>query len=263
MEGNICNNGRDEQEEMLSFDGVSYEDEKSVSLGDISFALYRGETLVVFGPENSGVDIICPLVAGLITEYDGDIYYRKYQIRDFNYLDRYDYRKGLGYLQRNYGLINNMSVEENIALPLKYHSQLSTREIADVVGTFISNLNLEHCRNLRPVDLRQSEALKTAYARSVIQNPDMLLVEHAMEGQCPINSLTFLKNLAMRTGDSDKTTLFVTFEPERFLDFASKFLMLYNGNVVFEGCREDFLRQDNPYLKQYLAMSLSGPMRIL
>ncbi|HPJ37035.1 MAG TPA: ATP-binding cassette domain-containing protein [Spirochaetota bacterium] len=180
---------------MLRFENISYSGENSPPLIDISFTLNAGETFVFFGPENSGLSLICPLAAGILTEYEGEIFYKNSDLKSFDYIARHNYRKEIGYLQRFYGLINNMSVEENISLPLKYHSTLSSSEVFRKVDTLITELNLAHCRNIRPVDLHRSEILKTAYARAIALDPMMLLLEHALEGQCLINAQTYLASL--------------------------------------------------------------------
>ncbi len=248
---------------LLTLENVSYEYEGRMSLIDVSFSINEGESVIIFGPEESGVGIICPVISGLEECTGGNIYYKGRSIKSFDYLERHKYRKELGYLQSNYGLINNMSAEENISLPLKYHSLLSTDKIQELVDCYIKEMNLEHCRSLRPVNLSKSETLKTALARSLTLDPDLLLIEHALEGQCQLNVQTFLKSLKKESFTRGKSAIIATFYPRLYADFSDKFIMLYKGSVVFCGDREDLLSSDNAYLKQYLDSSMDGPMEIL
>ncbi|HPA73934.1 MAG TPA: ATP-binding cassette domain-containing protein [Spirochaetota bacterium] len=252
-----------EQRECLKFDDVTCFGESSISLVDVTFSLLESENLVIFGPENSGTSLICPLIAGARTDFEGTISYRGRNIKEFDFIEMHNYRTSLGYLQAGYGLINNMSVEENISLPLKYHSELDGAAMAARVNELIAELKLDHCRNLRPVDLLRSETLKTAYARAIALDPALILLEHALETQCLINTQTYLTCVRKRTFCQGCSVIVVTNEPERYADFADTFLMLYNGNIVFHGDRGAFLEQKNPYLKQYMQASLQGPMRIL
>ena len=249
--------------ECLKFDDVTCQGENSISLVDVSFSIVESENIVIFGPENSGISLICPLIAGAVADFEGIVSYRGRTIKEYDFIEMHNYRTRLGYLQAGYGLINNMSVEENIALPLKYHSRLDTAAVASKVGEIIAELRLEHCRNLRPVDLLKSESLKTAYGRAIALDPDLILLEHALETQCLINAQTYLNSLRKRSFCQGCTVIVVTYEPERYADFADTFMMIYNGNIVFRGHRDEFLEQKNPYLKQYMQASLQGPMRIL
>ncbi len=250
-------------EKLLIVDNVSYFSSGHGSLNDISFELGKGENLVIFGPEYSGLNSVCPVIAGLIAGYEGNISYKGNSIKGYNYIMQHNYRKELGYLQSNYGLINNMTVRGNISLPLEYHSSLSEKEIHGYVDNLIDELNLDHCKSLRPVDLLKSELLKTAYARAIALDPDLLLVEHALEGQCLLNAQTFLESVKKRSFVEHKSIIFVTYEPERFVHYSNRFLMLYQGNVVFSGTRDDFINAENYYLSQYMNTSTEGPMVIL
>lgn len=251
------------QDERLRFDEVTCFGENSISLIDFSLTLREGANLVIFGPENSGISLICPLIVGSISDFEGEIYYRGRPIKEFNYVELHNYRTQLGYLQAGYGLINNMTVEENILLPLKYHSDLSSHEALQKVDELIKELRLEHCRNLRPVDLLKYETLNTAYARAIALNPDIILLEHALETQCLINAQVYLASIRKRIFRHGSSVIVVTYEPERYSHFADTFIMMYKGNKVFEGDRDEFLEQKNPYLKQYMCASLEGPMKIV
>jgi len=155
------------------------------------------------------------------------------------------------------------SAEQNIRLPLQYHSTLSSAETRAVADRLIDALNLEGCRARRPINLTMSETLRTAFARSLILEPDLLLVEHALEGQCLINSQTFLRELERWADRPGCSLMMTTYEPDRFLVCADRFMMLYDGRIVFEGTREEYLHTDNPFVRQYKLASVDGPMRIL
>lgn len=251
------------ENELLRLEGVCLSEENGVSCMDISFSLYTGEILVVFGPEKSGAELICPIIIGMEEGFEGDVLFKGESIKGMDYLGRLNYRKSLGYLQKFYGLISNMTVEENIALPLKYHSRLSSAEIKAIVDEFIAELNLEQCRYRRPVDLANAEVLKTAYARAIALEPDLLLLEHALEGQCLLNSQVFMASIKKRSLSRERSVIIFTYEPERFFDFSTRFIMLYEGRIVFSGTRDEFIAMENEYLIQYMKSSVQGPMKIL
>ena len=250
-------------DEILILNKISFKSGRGENLADISFSINRGENVVIFGPEESGMHIICQLISGMEQGFTGEIYYKGRPIKSFDYVENHKYRKEIGYLQMNYGLISNMTVEENISLPLKYHSKLSSKEIEELVGRYIKDMELEHCRKFRPVNLLKSEVLKTAFIRSIALNPDLLLVENALEGQCMLNVQTFLNALKKKSLDRGISAVIVTYYPRLFAEFSNKFIMLYDGGIVFQGSREELLSSDNTYLQQYLNSSVTGPMKVL
>lgn len=248
---------------LLQLEQVSLSSDNLAPLHNIFFSLKAGENAIIFGPENSGVESMVALVLDLNESFEGSIYYRGKNIKEFDYSGRLGYRKELGYVHGNYGLISNMTVEENISLPLQYHTTLSQKDIKHNVDRLIFDLNLDYCKKLRPVDLSKSEVLRTLYARAIVMDPRLLIIEHALEGQSPLNIQSFLLNLRERAGRHDVSVLIATFEPEKFIDFSNRFIMLFAGKIVFDGTREEFVYSENRYLMQYRTVNQDGPMAIL
>jgi len=245
---------------LLKIENVSCESEKGDSLKNISFSVKKGESIAIFGPEDSGIEIICPLVAGLISEYTGNVYYKGLSVKSFDYLETHKYRKELGYLQRDYGLISNMSVHENISLPLKYHSKLSSKEIEVIVNWMIENFGMLHCKDKRPVGLSRSEKLRTAFLRAIVLDPELILLEHSLEGQCLFSSRIFLASIKQDLISRTISAIFTGYDPRLYMDLASEYIMLHKGNIVFNGTREEFESMDNPYLRQYFNSLIDSPV---
>lgn len=248
---------------VLTLEKVSYELNIFSALKNVSFSLKKGENIVIFGTESSGIDMLSSIIAGVRSGFFGKILYKGVKLSDLDKLELNIVRKDFSYLQRGYGLIGNMTVWENIALPLRYHTKLENEKIEEKTDYLIRELNLEFCQELRPVNLRMSEKLKTAYARSIALDPDLLIVEYPLEGQCTINTLVFLEKIAERGDMPDKSTIVVTYNPEKFLQTSNRFLMLDSGRIVFDGNREEFLSKNNAYVQQYLDTETVGPLQII
>jgi len=248
---------------LMNLDHVSFTAGGTSYLNDVSFTVRKGENTVIFGPEGSGVDVLFRLILDFEKNLKGDISYKGRSILDFDYIERNNFKRDVGYLHGDYGLISNMSVEANIALPLEYHSDLSDGEIKKIVDRVILDLNLESSKKMRPVDLSKSEILRTAYARAVILDPDLLIVDHALEGHSPLNIRSLVDVLNRRASDSGKSVIFVPYEPDRYVDFGDWYVMLFGGRMVFRGSKEEYLGTDNEYIAQYRNISLDGPMPIL
>lgn len=250
-------------ETILDIIDVTYQMHGMTMLRDISISLHKGENIIIFGPEGCGMSSLADLLINVSTDYEGEIYYKGELLKDFDYLDKLDYKKDIGYIHGEFGLLSNMTLEQNIALPLEYLSKKSSDDIRKITNRLIYELNLDHCKKLRPVDLTRSEILKTAYARAIALNPDFLFMEHALENHCPLNIITLMDHIKDRSKSDEKSLLAVTFRPEKFIDISNKYIMLFNGRIVFQGSKEDFLNSDNPYLVQYKTNSIEGPMPIL
>lgn len=248
-------------ERLLEFDNVSCEFNLFSALKGVSFSIAPGESLVIFGTENSGIDGICSVISGL-HDYKGRILIEGKDLCEHDLDEMNRLRRDVVYMQGDYGLISNMTVEENIALPLRYHSKLRSSEIEEKVDGLIDVLHLDYCRDMRPVHLKPSEILKTSYARCIVLDPKLLLVEHPLEGQCLLNTLTFLKNLKKRCLDPACSVVIVTYEPMRFVEFSDRFMMFDYGKIVFDGPREMMSNPSHEFVSQFLGFSGDGPMQI-
>lgn len=247
-------------EKILIFDNVFCKDYGVDALNGVSFDIDRGENVIVFGPENAGQQLLCPLITGSAEILEGDIIYNKRSIKKLDYLEKLRSKKEIGYLPHTSGLFSNMTVEENISLPLQYHSHMTTIEIKSFVDVLLSELNLTACRNLRPMLLSRSEVLKTAYARATVFDPDLVMIEHAFDNQSYLQLVSFFDVLSKRVERKEKSILFITFAPQFFLTIAHKLIMFFDNKIVFTGTPDEYLDTDNPYVVQYRSMSKDGPM---
>lgn len=246
---------------LLEFKNVSCDSDDV--LKEVSFAVRPGENVLFFGVEGSGLKIVTPLILSVEGLYDGDILYKGSVIRSFDYLGKLGYKNEIGYLHGDFGLMSNMNVEQNISLRLDYYSEYSTADIREITERLMKELGIIDRRKARPVELTGSQIFRTAYGRAVAHDPDLLIIEHAFVGQSPLNIRSFMDVLKKRVENPEKSVIFVTYEPQKFVDFADTFYMLHTGRIVFSGTRQEFLESDNPYLIQYRTVSLRGPMDII
>jgi putative ABC transport system ATP-binding protein len=232
-------------------------------LENVSFSVALGENALFFGVEGSGLKTLAPLILDLEESYEGDIRYKGTVIRGLDYLAKLRHKNEIGFLHGDYGLISNLTVEQNIALRLEYFSDYSPEEIREITGRLMRELHIDEKWKARPIDLTSSQILRTAYGRAAVNNPDLLIMEHALEGHSALDLRSFMDVLGARTSSPEKSVVFITFDPEKFVDFTDTFHMLYKGRIVFSGTRREFLESDNPYLVQFRNVSAQGPMEIL
>lgn len=248
---------------ILELRNITYKRDTVTLLDNVSFSLTKGDNVTIFGPEGSGLSSLFDIIIRGDAKFEGDILYNGSSIKSLGYFELMNHKKKVGYIHGDYGLMSNLSVEQNISLPLDYHSSMSALEIKKHVGQIIYDLNLDHCKKLRPFDLTRSEILKAAFGRAIAHDPDLLYIEHAFEDQCLLNIKSLIDVLTERSKRPDKSLVMITYYPQNFIDISDEFIMFFNGRVVFTGKKDDFWTSDNPYLVQYRTNSIEGPMIIL
>jgi ABC-type transporter Mla maintaining outer membrane lipid asymmetry ATPase subunit MlaF len=251
-----------EQEDFFRISNLNYEWDLYSKLQGIDLEISRGENIIIFGIENSGLNLLFPIISGLHENYHGEIFFKGNTINVHDYYKKNAIRKELIFVHKGFGLINNMTIAENISVPMAYHTSLNEQEMAGKVDELIEELDLVYCRDLRPVNIRDSEALRTAYARAISLDPCLLMVEHPLEGQCLLDQVSFMKSLKKRCDSSDKSVIITTYKPKYLIDFSDRFVMMNNGKIVFDGNAEELLSKQNSYVKQYLENSTEGPINV-
>jgi cationic antimicrobial peptide transport system ATP-binding protein len=116
-------------EVIMSMRDVHFQHNLFASLRGLTLEIEEGQGIVVFGMETSGVDVVCHVLSGLEKRYEGSVCYKGCDVLHSGFREQQETRRDMVYVERHYGLMHNMTVLENIMLPLTYHAALSRDEI--------------------------------------------------------------------------------------------------------------------------------------
>lgn len=248
-------------EEVLRFENVWYSgDIFRDHLDNVSFTLYRGEGMLVCGPEGSGKSLILDLVMAKHLPKAGTIWHEGVILDLKKETEVEKLRFSVGYVSQAAGLINNLSVLENIILPLRYHTEMKDDELFFAANIWLERYELNHKKNMRPVALSASEIMRTAIIRALIVEPRILLLDTFVDALCPLASRRMMELLFEDIRLRNITYIITSYHPTIFYGHELKFMLLYRGEVVFQGKLADVKTADNMFLDQYRTYRTTGPM---
>jgi ABC-type ATPase involved in cell division len=249
-------------EEVLRFENVCYGDENTRDHVDgVSFTLKRGEGMLISGPEGSGKSLILDLVMAKRLPKSGKIWHEGAILDLNNEAEVEKLRFSIGYVTQTAGLINNLSLLENIILPLRYHTDMKDEELFAAANPWIERYELTHRRNSRPVALSASETMRAAIIRALIVEPRILLLDSIVDALCPLASRRMLELLFEDIRLRNMTYVLSSYHPTIFDGRDLQFLLIYRGRVVYQGNLADIKRADNVFLEQYRDYRTQGPMQ--
>ena len=244
-------------------------------LDGISFDVYRGETLVIMGGSGCGKSTLLNCLIGEITPQAGTITYNVRGATDVDFLrasaaevDRI--RKRFGILFQSGALFSSMTVGENIALPLREHSEVDPSVIDIVVTLKLQQVHMLPHRDKLPAQLSGGQRKRAGLARATALDPEILFYDEPSAGLDPVTSSAIDQLILDHSTKLNVTSIVVTHEMDSAFRIANRMIMLERGKVMRIGAREQFdqLRSQDPKrlseseqrIHQFLTGGATGPL---
>ena len=223
-------------------------------LKGVSFALAKGETLVVMGGSGSGKTVLLRLIDGLITPDAGRIRLFDQQIEARAEEELLPIRRRLGYVFQNAALFDSLTVEENVAFPLREHGAVSEAEMRERVVHFLSLVGLDaKVLGLLPSELSGGMRKRVGIARALIGQPDVLLFDEPTAGLDPTNSKMVGELISELGSQVCDTAMVVTHDLELAKTVADRVAVLIKGRFAALGRLDDVLGSRDPEVQAFLS----------
>jgi phospholipid/cholesterol/gamma-HCH transport system ATP-binding protein len=223
-------------------------------LRGVSFALAKGETLVVMGGSGSGKTVLLRLVAGLIRPDGGQLRVFGRNIERLTEEELLPLRRRMGYVFQSAALFDSLSVRENVAYPLREHTSLGEAEIDARVVRNLSVVGLSsEVLPLLPSELSGGMRKRVGIARALSVEPEMLLFDEPTGGLDPTNSKLVAELILQLRGGVCDTTIVVTHDVELAKTVADRVAVLIDGRFGALGPAAEVLGGDDPAVQAFLA----------
>ena len=262
-------------EPVIRFEDVSIAFENPVLEG-VSFELPFGETKILMGVAGTGKTLILKMALGLLRPDSGHIKFLDDDITEMREEELFALRRNIGMVFQESALFDSLTVEENVAYRLIEETGKVTEEIHARVLEALRFVELEHTVALFPSELSGGMRRRVAIARAIITDPKVLLYDSPTGGLDPVTSNTIIELIVKQRDVYQTSSLLVTHRLQDAFTMAShyfdreqnkmvpiadgvtrdvhtKFLILREGKIIFEGTAAELLRCNDPYIREYLS----------
>lgn len=232
-----------------------------VVLEDVSFSLVPGSVTVVFGPSGAGKSTLLNGAVGELPQSVGKITVLGEPLPRPSVRSLFAMRRSMGVMLQGNGLLTDLSVFENVALPLRTHTDLPEAVIRELVSMKLAAVGLAEAADLDPRQLSGGMARRVALARAVVMDPPLMFYDEPLTGLDPI-ACGVIVNLIRRLNDAlGMTSLVITHDVAEALPIADRVLIVANRGIVFDGTAAELDASDDPLVRQFLDGAPDGPIR--
>ena len=258
---------------MVEFENVSIGFEGHQVLDGVTFSTAHGETRILLGPAGGGKSVLMKLANGLIRPDSGEIRIFGRSLRGMSQREVYEMRAHVGMVFQESALFDSLNVEDNVAYRLQ-EEHVDTMETHERVVEALRFVELEKAIDKFPTELSGGMRRRVSIARAIICRPDLILYDSPTGGLDPITSNTIIELVVKQRDVSHTTCLLITHRlqdaftlathrynqqkhymeriPDRGIDPSTRFLVLNEGKVVFDGTTLELTHTQDPWLRKFI-----------
>lgn len=248
------------REIIISLKNVSKTFQGKKVIDNVSLDIYRGETFVIMGCSGSGKSTLLRLMTGAIRPDVGSILIKGNDISKIGLEQLDKVRKAFGMLFQYSALLDSLTVEENIALPLREHTKLADEIIKIIIKMKLSLVGLRGFEQYLPSQISGGMRKRVGLARAIALDPDIVFYDEPTSGLDPVVGGVIDKLVKDLSQKLMITSVVVTHDMQSVFEIADKVAMVHKGEVIQVGTCQEIRESANPYVKQFITGSPNGPI---
>ena len=231
-----------------------------VILDKVSLSVPRGKVTALMGASGGGKTTVLRLIGGQNRAQEGEVLFDGEDVTRMDPQQLYVARRRMGMLFQFGALFADLSVLENVAFPLREHTDLTDELLRDVVLMKLNAVGLRGARDLMPSEVSGGMARRVALARAIVLDPELVMYDEPFAGLDPI-SLGTAAQLIRRLNDSlGITSIVVSHDLEETFQIADKVVILANGGIAAQGTPDEVKRSTDPLVQQFVQARAEGPV---
>jgi phospholipid/cholesterol/gamma-HCH transport system ATP-binding protein len=223
--------------------------------------MYKGDTMVIMGGSGCGKSTLLRHIIGSYMPDKGSIFIKGKDITKLKEAEFDKIRRSLGMVFQNAALFDSMTVEDNIALPLREHTKLAEDIIRIMVKMKLELVGLSGFEKLMPSQLSGGMKKRVGLARAIAMDPEIVFYDEPTAGLDPIVAGVIDKLILDLSKKLQITSIVVTHDMKSVFSIADRVAMLYKGKVIAEGPPNEVKNSSDPRVIQFISGSPEGPIK--
>ncbi|MGR4067701.1 ABC transporter ATP-binding protein [Halomonas sp. LR3S48] len=233
--------------------------EKAIFNG-VELRVPRGRITAIMGPSGTGKTTLLKLIGGQLTPDAGRVLIAGQDVHALSRKALFTLRRRMGMLFQSGALFSDLSVFENVAFPLRVHTDLPQAMVRDLVLMKLQAVGLRGARELMPAELSGGMARRVALARAIALDPDLVLYDEPFVGQDPISKGVLVQLIKKLNDALGLTSIVVSHDIQETLSIADYVYVIADGQVMAHGTPDSLDIDDDPRVSQFVHGEPDGPV---
>lgn len=236
----------------LKAEQITLNIEENQLLNGIDISVAPGETLCMLGGSGSGKSLLLRVLAGLLLPHSGSVYYNEtdiYSCKEWKFLQL---QRSTGFVFQDAALISNLSIYDNLALPLRYHYQMDEKMIRQRILESITDFSFDDKLSLRPAKLSIGNQKLISLVRALILNPELVFYDEPISNIDRLSASKVISQIYERKKINCNNSVIVTNDIDFASSIADKIVILESGRILLSGSADEVMHSSDPVIQYRL-----------
>ena len=229
-------------------------------LRGLNMGLPEDKISMILGPSGTGKSVCIKHIVGLLYPDQGDVLVHGVSIPSLADADLFETRKKFGVLFQDGALFGSLNLWDNVAFPLRQHTEKGDEEIAEIVNRRMSEVGLGGEGAKMPNELSGGMRKRAGFARALVLDPEIVLFDEPDSGLDPVRTALLCELIKEIHAENGGCYVVITHDIMSARRVAEHISVLWKGRIVESGPAEDLFASENPFVRQFLAGESAGPL---
>ncbi|HEY3759262.1 MAG TPA: ABC transporter ATP-binding protein [Solirubrobacteraceae bacterium] len=229
-------------------------------LRGLNLGLPEGQVSMILGPSGTGKSVCIKHIVGLLYPDEGDVIVDGQSIPSLSDDDLFETRKKFGVLFQDGALFGSLNLYDNVAFPLRQHTEKGEDEIAEIVNRRLREVGLGNANEKMPNELSGGMRKRAGFARSLVLDPAIVLFDEPDSGLDPVRTALLCELIKEVHAENGGSYVVITHDILSARRVAEYIAILWRGRIVESGPAEDLFASENPFVRQFLSGESAGPL---
>lgn len=234
--------------------------DQNVVLSDVCLEIPEGEVTIIMGPSGTGKSVFLSHIIGLLMPDGGSLMVDGRPVADRNQRELNEMRKRMGMLFQDGALFSSINVFDNIALPLRKHTDLSETKIREIVRARLKDVGLSGTESRMPNQLSGGMRKRAGLARALVMDPELLLFDEPDSGLDPVRTRLLCDRIEDTWKAKGGTYVIVSHDVTEVAKTGHRIAILWQGEVRQFGPRDEVYQSQDPFVHQFMHGTADGPL---